>query len=171
MSSHDASALDAQINADLSLLGAASKAGLPDIDETFAAIDSIGGGAYRDGTAGAEARRDELLAARRLELALMPLSTGRVFVHRVARIAAGATASIAAMFVIVIVADPMLLSLLGFFIPDLTLSLIGVGTLSAALAAYVLAGLIAERVFDRRMRAALESSGDAFEDIDSSTLR
>ena len=160
----DKSALDSLISSDLAALASDTRQGLPTIDESFESVDA---GAYRDGTEGALARRDSLLVSRRLELAMMPLTTGRVFVHRVARVAAGATASIAAVFVIILIADPVLQMLVGFFIPELTLPLIGVSVVAGALGAYVLSGLIAERVFDRRMRSALESRGDAFEDIDA----
>ena len=162
--SETANTLDPFVASDLATLATETRKNLPTLDES---LETVEGGAYRDATAGAEARRDSLLAARRLELALMPLATGRIFVHRTARAAAGATAAIAAMFVVIIIADPMLLRLAGFFIPGLNLSVVAIGTLTAVLAVYLLATLIAERAFERRMRSSLETQGDAFDDIEA----
>lgn len=160
MTSHDT--LDPFIASDLAALGTESRQHLPPLESSLAPS-----GAYRDNRAGAEARRDELLATRRLELSLMPLATGRIFVHRVARAAGGAAAALAAMFVVMMIADPMLVRFASLLVPELSVSLIAVGGLLVCVAVYAIAGLIAERAFERRMRAALGGTGDAFDDIDA----
>ncbi len=158
-------AIPPQLSSDLELLRNKSKKDMPSLENALGS--AIGQGAYRDGHAGAIAKRASLLAARQLELALLPLATGRIFVHRVSRIAAGSIAAVAALLTVALVADPTLFRLAKFFLPGLNISLIVVGTVTAVLGAYVLAGVVAEYIFERRMRAALASSGDVFSDIDS----
>lgn len=126
--------------------------------------DLGGTGPYRDGAPGAEARRRELTESRLCELALMPRAAERVFVHRVSRAAAGGAALLGVGFLTLASMDPwaerMVFALFGRLTPALAAALLG----GAVLAAYVVAGLIAERVYDRNVRSFFRSSDEPVAD-------
>jgi hypothetical protein len=125
-------------------------------------------GVYRDDRPGAEARRNALAEERRVELALMPLTLAHVFAHRVGRAAAGATGVVCAALMFLLMADPLMLELVRWFVPGLGLNL-GMCVMIAATAillAYVIATWIGESWFHRRMRAAIETRGEAYGDLD-----
>ena len=122
---------------------------------------------YRDDRLGAEARRDALRDQRRNELALMPLSLSHVFAARVGRAAAGAaTLACVAVFAVGI-SDPVFYHLISVFLPGLNLTTCAALGTGIVLGAYVIATWIAQRVFERRMRLAIETAGaDVHADID-----
>lgn len=153
------------IDADLRALADDSARGLPDFSETSAWLAG-GGSPYRDDRPGAEARRRALIEDRLMEVALMPLALERVYVHRVARAAAGGAALLGAVAIMVGVLDPwtgrVLQILSGMPLAILAPVLIGLSTL----AAYVLAGLVAEHHVERRLREVVRSSGELYGDIE-----
>jgi len=153
------------IDSDLRQLAGDSERGLPDFAETAARLAG-GGSPYRDDRPGAEARRRALIESRLIEVALMPVGLERVYVHRVARAAAGGAALLGAAAIMVGVLDPwtgrMLQILSGMPLAILAPVLIGFATL----AAYVLAGLIAEHHVERRLRDAVRSRGELYTDIE-----
>jgi len=133
---------------------------------TASSIDDTG--IYRDGRAGAEARRDALAHERRVQLALMPLSVAQVFAHRLGRAGAGVMAIACAAGMILLLADPLLLRFATMFLPGIPLNL-GLGLLIAStlvLATYVVSTWAAEAWFSRRMRNAVTPHGDAYGDLD-----
>jgi hypothetical protein len=113
---------------------------------------------YRDGRPGAEARRDDLAQRRRGELAVMPLVLSHVFVHRVARAAAGAAALVFVAVVMLATARPRAFHVA----PGLLALILAVATL----AVYTVASWLAEHVFERRMRAAIATGADVHTDLD-----
>jgi len=117
---------------------------------------------YRDGRLGTEARRDELVQRRRRELAVMPLVLSHIFVHRVGRAAAGATALVLVAAVMLATARPHVLHVHAWFAPSVLALLLG----TATLAVYTVATWIAEHVFEQRMRAAIATGADPHGDID-----
>ncbi len=153
------------IDSDLRELAAESERGLPDFAETAARLAG-GGSPYRDDRPGAEARRRALVESRLIEVALLPLSLERVYVHRVARAAAGGAALLGAAAIMVGVLDPwtgrVLQILSGMPLAILAPVLIGF----ASLAAYVLAGLLAEHHVEKRLRDSVRSRGELYTDID-----
>lgn len=153
------------IESDLHELAEESTRGLPDFADTAARLGG-GGSPYRDDRPGAEARRRALVESRLIEVALMPLALERVYVHRVARAAAGGAALLAAAAVMVGVLDPwtgrMMQILSGMPLAILAPVLTGFATL----AAYVLAGLLAEHHVERRLRDTVRSRGELYTDID-----
>lgn len=153
------------IASDLVALADESGGGLPEFAETATALAG-GGSPYRDDRPGAEARRRALVEDRLLEVALLPLSLARVYVHRVARAAAGGAALLAAAAVMVGVLDPWtgraLAILSGMSLPVLAPVLIGF----AALGAYLVAGLVAEHQVERRLRACVRGRGELYADIE-----
>jgi hypothetical protein len=158
--------LDIHIKSDLSALGEETRQKIGEFSETVALLDRRP--AYRDDRPGAEARRDALADRRRLELALMPMAVGRMFAHRVSRAAAGAVATASAAVLFMGLWEPDLVRLAEFMIPTrLTITLISLGVIIAILTGYILAGWIAERVFERHMRESLLTTGDAYEDLDA----
>ncbi len=158
-----ATRIDDLLARDLAALGEASRRDLPARDAA-----SRDAGIYRDGRAGADARRDALANERRIQLALMPLSVAQVFAHRVGRAAAGAMGVVCALAMVALVADPLALRVARWFVPGLGLN-IGMCltiTSTAVLVTYVVATWIAEAWFTRRMRAAIETHDDVFRDLD-----
>lgn len=157
--------LDSLVADDLGALGAASRTDLPSLED---ALRTATPGIYRDGRAGAEAKRDVLANERRLQLALMPLAIAQVFAHRVGRAAAGGMAIACALAMVMLVADPLLVRLVTWFVPGLGLNIGLCLTIasSAILVAYVVATWIAEAWFTRRMRAAIETHDDVYRDLD-----
>jgi hypothetical protein len=155
--------IDSLLTDDLEALGADSRREPPPLD---AALRSTG--VYRDDRAGAEARRNALADERRVQLALMPLSLSHVYAHRVGRAAAGAMAMLCAAKLLVLVADPMVLRAVQWFLPGINLNLGLCAALCAAaiLLAYVVGNWIAEWHFGRKMRQAIETRGDVFNDLD-----
>lgn len=153
------------IDSDLRALADDSARGLPDFAETAARLAG-GGSPYRDDRPGAEARRRALVESRLIEVALMPLALERVYVHRVARAAAGGAALLGAAAVMVGVLDPwtgrVMQILSGMPLAILAPVLIGFATL----AAYVLAGLLAEHHVERRLRDTVRTRGELYTDID-----
>ena len=125
-------------------------------------------GIYRDGTAGAQARRDVLAEERRVQLALMPLAIAQVFAHRVARAAAGAAALVCAVAMIAFLADPLLMRVVTWFVPGVGVN-IGTCIMIAAtliLVTYVVSTWAAEAWFTRRMREAVATEHDVYADLD-----
>lgn len=124
---------------------------------------------YRDGHAGAEARRNELAEERRVQLALLPLGIAQVFAHRIGRAAAGAMAVVCAAAMVLLISDPLVLHMVKWLVPGVALS-IGMCALiasTAILVSYVVATWIAEAWFTRRMRAAIETHADVYSDLDN----
>ncbi len=153
--------IDHLIRGDLAALGEASRQNLPTRDPHNAGI-------YRDGRAGAEARRDELANERRIQLALMPLSVAQVFAHRVGRAAAGAMAVACAFAMVLLVSDPFVMRLVQWAVPGLGINLgMCLTTVACAvLVAYVAGTWAAEAYFTRRMRGAVQTGDDVYTDLD-----
>jgi hypothetical protein len=153
------------IDSDLRALADESAGGLPDFAETAARLAG-GGSPYRDDRPGAEARRRALVEDRLLEVALLPLSLARVYVHRVARAAAGGAALVGAAAIMVGVLDPwtgrVLTILSGMPLAVLAPVLVGFATLGA----YLVAALIAEHQVERRLRASVRGRGELYADIE-----
>jgi hypothetical protein len=159
--------IDSHIDQDLSLLADETRRGLG-AQGGVAAILAGAQSAFRDDRPGAEARRDALLGRRRLELALMPLSLERAFVHRVSRSAAGGVASLCAAAIMVGLSQPGLIRLADLMIPGVaTVTLASVAVAVAVLVAYIVGGWVAERVFERGMRESFETSGEPYRDLDA----
>ncbi len=149
--------LDDVIRSDLSALGAETARAIPPFDDLRAAL--VGSGSpYRDDGAGVEARRRDAVEGRLRELALLPMACERVFVHRVSRAAAGATAVVAVLVAALASMDPWTQRLANLMFGRPTAPLVGALLGGAALGAYVLAGLVAERYYEWRLR--LHSSSD-----------
>lgn len=125
-------------------------------------------GVYRDGTAGAQARRDVLAEERRLQLALMPLAIAQVFAHRVARAAAGTAALLCSIAMVAFLADPLLMRVVTWFVPGLGVN-IGTCMMIAStliLVTYVVSTWAAEAWFTRKMREAVATENDVYADLD-----
>ena len=155
--------IDRLVSTDLAALGDASRRDMP--PREVALRDA---GIYRDGRAGAEARRDALANERRLQLALMPLSVAQVFAHRVGRAGAGLMAIACSAVMILLLADPLLLRIATMFLPGIPLNL-GLCVLIAStliLATYVVSTWAAEAWFSWRMRDSVTTHGDAYGDLD-----
>ena len=155
------STLDNTIARDLQSLGENSRRDIPALDEALRTTD-----AYRDDRPGAEARRNALAEERRRELVLMPLTLAHVFAHRMGRIAAGAAALVASAVLMVMVADPLLMRLAAWVVPGLNVGMLILIAAIAILKAYVIASWIAEAWFARRMRGAIKTGGDAYQDLE-----
>jgi hypothetical protein len=153
------------IESDLRALADDSASGLPEFAETSVWLAG-GGSPYRDDRLGAEARRRALLEDRLLEVALMPHALQRVYVHRVARAAAGGAALLGAAVIMVGVLDPWTGRVLGMLsgmpLAILAPVLIGFFTLHA----YILAGVFAEKHVERALRASVKTGGELYGDID-----
>lgn len=157
--------LDEVVRSDLEALAADSAARQPGFDAIAATI--LGTGTpYRDDAPGAAARRRSLLEARLRELALMPVALERVFVHRVSRAAAGAVAVLGVATALAASIDPFTHRLLYMFIGQPTGALAAALLVGGVLAAYVVAGLVAERLFERRVRRGTETGPDTHADIE-----
>lgn len=158
------SSLDRMITSDLAALETDARRELP---ELAAALRDAG--VYRDGRAGAQARRDALAEERRLQLALMPLAVAQVFAHRVGRAAAGAMAMLVSLGVVVLLGDPLLVRLIRWMVPGAGISIGSCMMVAstAVLVTYVIATWIAEAWFARRMREAVASKGDVYSDLDT----
>jgi len=149
--------LDDVIRSDLSALGTETARAMPPFDELRASL--VGSGSpYRDDAAGVEARRRDAGEGRLRELALLPPACERVFVHRVSRAAAGAVAVMAVLLAAGASMDPWTQRLVSLVFGRPTAPLVGALLGGAALAAYVLAGLVAERYYERRLRLHLHSA-------------
>jgi hypothetical protein len=127
----------------------------------------LAAGVYRDDRPGAEARRDALADERRRELASLPLALAHVFAHRVGRAAAGSVALVAAAAIALVIADPLLTRITTWMIPGMNITLLVAIAGIAVLKAYVIGGWIGERLFERRMREAIATTGDAYADLDA----
>lgn len=155
--------LDHLVATDLAALGDANRRDLPPRDTALRDA-----GIYRDGRAGAEARRDALANERRLQLALMPLQVAQVFAHRVGRAGAGLMAVACAAGMLLLLADPVALELANLFLPGIRLNL-GLCVLIAStliLATYVVSTWAAEAWFSRRMRDTVTTHDDAYGDLE-----
>jgi hypothetical protein len=155
------SRIDKMIAGDLAALAENSRRDVPALDEALKTTD-----AYRDDRPGAEARRNALADERRRELVLMPLTLSHVFAHRVGRIAAGGMAMLAAVTLMMMVADPMLTQFAAWLVPGLNVGMLMTIAALGILASYVIATWIAEAWFARKMRAAVQTGDDAYKDID-----
>jgi hypothetical protein len=153
------------IESDLRELAEDSEQGMPDFAETAARMAGAGS-PYRDDRPGAEARRRALYESRLIEVALMPLSLERVYVHRVARASAGGAALLAAAAIMVGVLDPWTGRMLQLLSGMPLAILAPVSIWFATMAAYLLAGLIAEHQVERRLRDSVRSRGELYTDID-----
>jgi len=145
------------ISADLAALGEDSRRDPLPRERTL--------GVYRDdGGLGAAARRDELLEQRRHELAFMPLAYSHVFAHRVGRAAAGAASIVGALTLLFALGDPLVSTLFGVARVDPS----GVAALAviSVLMTYIGASSLGERLFESRMRKAIELAGDVHADLD-----
>lgn len=156
-----ASRLDSQITRDLAALGEDSRRQLAGVDDALQRTNM-----YRDDRPGVEARRDALAEERRRELVMMPLTLSHVFAHRVGRIAAGGAALACSALIILMLGDPMLLGLATWFVPGLDLAMCLTLAALGILGVYVVATWIAEAWFARRMRNAIRTGGDAYQDLD-----
>ncbi|HUH03215.1 MAG TPA: hypothetical protein VML75_14560 [Kofleriaceae bacterium] len=151
--------LDDTMRADLTALGDATARAIPDYAWTAAQINGAAG-PYRDERPGAEARRNAAREAWLRELALMPLASERIFVHRVSRAAAGAVALLGVAFAVLTSLDLWAQRLLHALIGQPTAPLTGALLGGAVMAAYVFAGLIAERYYERHLRRHLGAADD-----------
>ena len=152
--------VDHTIARDLAALGENSRRDVPALDEALRTTD-----AYRDDRPGAEARRNALAEQRRKELVLMPLTLAHVFTHRLGRAAAGGMALAVSLVMMAMIADPLLMRFAAWFIPGLNVGMLVLIGAIAILKAYVIASWVGEIWFARRMRAAIKTSSDAYEDI------
>ncbi|MDQ3366145.1 MAG: hypothetical protein M3680_12030 [Myxococcota bacterium] len=156
------SSIDTRITSDLAALREDSARQLGGIEDALRTTNM-----YRDDRPGAEARRDALADERRRELVMMPLTLAHVFAHRVGRAAAGATALVAAMLMILMLSDPLLLRFAAWFVPGLDLVMVMALVALGVLGSYVVATWIAEAWFERRMRQAIRVGADAYQDLDA----
>lgn len=152
--------VDKTIARDLAALGENSRRDIPALDDALKTTD-----AYRDDRPGAEARRNALAEQRKKELVLMPLTLAHVFTHRLGRAAAGGMAILVSLVMMSMIADPLLMRFAGWFLPGLNIGMLVLIGAVAILGAYVIASWVGEIWFARRMRAAIKTSSDAYEDI------
>lgn len=156
--------IDDRIRRDMAALADATAASDDDFEAVRAQL--VGSDSpYRDGRLGIERRRQSALEDRRIELALMPLRLARVFVHRVARIAAAGVAVACALVAWVSVADPFLLRMFELFLPRLDVdSALATGTAGIA-GAYILGVFGGEWLLERAARRSVSASRDPLADI------
>jgi hypothetical protein len=151
--------IDRMIKSDLAELATDTRRDLPEQRDA---------GVYRDGTAGAQARRDVLAEERRLQLALMPLAIAQVFAHRVARAAAGTAALLCSLALVAFLADPLLMRVVAWLVPGVGIN-IGTCVMIAStviLVTYVGATWAAEAWFTKKMREAVATDHDIYADLD-----
>lgn len=153
--------IDKTIARDLAALGENSRRDVPALDDALRTTD-----AYRDDRPGAEARRDALAEERRRELVLMPLTLAHVFAHRLGRAAAGGMALVVSLVMLALIADPLLMQFAAWFVPGLDVGMLILIAALAVVGSYVVATWIGEVWFERRMRRAIATSKDAYDDID-----
>jgi len=153
--------IDARIAGDLAALGEDSRRDPVGLDDALRTTNM-----YRDAAPGAKARRDALAEERRRELVMMPLTLSHVFAHRVGRAAAGAAGLACTFVLLAMLADPLLLQVAAWFVPGLSVGMLIVLAALGVLAAYVVATWLAEAWFARRMRAAIRTGDDAYQDLD-----
>jgi len=158
--------LDDVICSDLAALGAETAGAIPDFTALSAKLTGSGG-PYRDDQPGAEARRRALRDERARELALMPLAYERVFVHRVSRAAGGAVAILVVAGALLLSTDLWTQRLVYLLIGQPTAPLLAALLGFKVLAGYVLAGWVAERYYERRLRGVLDVAGDTYTDIEN----
>jgi hypothetical protein len=157
---------DSTIARDLAALGDNSRRDLPALDTAHALRSPTTGDAYRDDRPGAEARRNALAEERRRELVLMPLTLAHVFAHRLGRIAAGGMAVAVSALMVLMLADPLLMRFAAWFVPGLNVGMLITLAALAIVGSYVVASWIGEYWFARRMRLAIKTSTDAYEDLE-----
>jgi hypothetical protein len=127
----------------------------------------LGGGTpYRDSHLAIEQRRQAVLEERRIDLALLPLRLQRVYVHRVARIAAGCVAALCGLALWAQVALPAVFRVRIDIHPRFTLDLALFGAVAAVLLAYVLGIVTGERLLQRALRRSVMPSRDALADVE-----
>jgi hypothetical protein len=153
--------IDKTIARDLAALGENSRRDVPALDDALRTTD-----AYRDDRPGAEARRNALAEDRRRELVLMPLTLAHVFAHRIGRAAAGGMALVVSVVMLALIADPLLMRFAAWFVPGLNVGMLILIAALAVVGSYVVATWIAEIWFERRMRKAIATSKDAYDDIE-----
>ncbi len=153
--------LDDMINGDLAALGENSRREVPALDDALRTTDI-----YRDDRPGANARRDALAEERRRELVLMPLTLAHVFAHRLGRIAAGGMALAISTALLLMLFDPLMMRFAAWLVPGLNVGMLVTLSALAIVAAYVIASWIGEAWFARRMRTAIETGADAYQDLD-----
>lgn len=153
--------VDALIASDLAALGTENRRDQGSLDALLRSS-----GVYRDDSAGTEARRDALAHLRRRELATLPLALAHVFARRVARAAAGGAAFVGAIFMLAGMAGAYqgADAVWGPIMPRRALAVAVFANL--VLGVYIVATWLAERAFERRMRAAIAVTGDAHADLD-----
>jgi hypothetical protein len=155
--------LDDLIRSDLSVFGGETARSIPDFSTVSAELAGAGG-PYRDSEPGAEARRRAEQEQRVSELALMPLAYERVFVHRVSRAAAGAVALAGVAGLVVMSMDGFTQRLVHLVVGQPTAAFLAAALAFKVLAAYVFAGLIAERYYEKRMRVSIGSGAGPLEE-------
>jgi len=153
--------IDKVVARDLAALGENSRRDVPALDEALRTTD-----AYRDDRPGAEARRNALAEERRRELVLMPLTLSHVFAHRLGRIAAGGMALAVSAVLMMMLADPLLMRFAAWFLPGLNVGMLIALAALAVVSSYVIANWIGEAWFARRMRNAIKTGDDAYQDIE-----
>lgn len=151
--------LDDTLRADFTALREATARDLPEFAWTAAQLTGATG-PYRDDQPGAEARRRRAREQWLRELALMPLASERIFVHRVARAAAGGVALLAVTFAVLASMDVWTQRLVYALFGQPTAALTAALLAGAVLAAYVAGGLIAERHYERHLRRHLAGADD-----------
>jgi hypothetical protein len=154
--------LDLVIKSDLAELGEDSRREPIALDDALRTTNM-----YRDDRPGVEARRDALADERRRELVMMPLTLSHVFAHRVGRAAAGVAGMVCTAVLLAMLADPLLMHAAAWFVPGLNVGMLVALTAIAILGVYIVATLIAEAWFARRMRAAIAKGEDPYRDIDT----
>jgi hypothetical protein len=156
--------IDNTIARDLAALGENSRRDVPALDPALDALRTKD--AYRDDQPGAEARRNALAEERRRELVLMPLTLAHVFAHRLGRAAAGGMALLVTVVMLALIADPLLMRFAAWMIPGLNVGFLVLIAALAILGSYVVATWIGEIWFERRMRKAIATSKDAYDDLE-----
>ena len=153
--------IDKTIARDLAALRDNSRRDVPALDDALRTTD-----AYRDDRPGAEARRNALAEERRRELVLMPLTLAHVFAHRLGRAAAGGMALVVSVVMLALIADPLLMRFAAWFVPGLNVGMLILIAALAVVGSYVIATWVGEVWFERRMRQAIATSKDAYDDIE-----
>jgi hypothetical protein len=160
---------DRLISADLRELAAEARRQPGALPVALAAVNDAD--PYRDDLAGARARRDALLAQRRLELALVPRELGAVAADRAARKAVGGVAAVCAAGIVgglLVGGAPATASAPpgGFQLASWQLSAAVIASGMAMIGAFIAGWIAAQRRFLRGVDRAIPVSGDLHADLD-----
>ena len=119
---------------------------------------------YRDSQVGLQHRREASLEERRVELALLPLTLQRLFIHRTGRAVAGGVAVLGGVALWAVVALPVF-DLYIVMDPRITIDLALAGAVAGVLAGYLAGIVLGERLLERAVRASITPTWDALADV------